>query len=343
MLARHAESLFWMGRYMERAEDTARMLDVTYHGLLESPPDEATRSWLDLLSVLNLDQGFAERHTEVTAAIVSEFLVLDEKNPGAIVSSVGRARENARSVRELISTELWEAVNMFWLELLARNLRVDLEQQPYELYGLVKRRCQTVNGVAAETMPRDDGWRFLMLGWMLERTEMTCRLLNVRYGELAGATDLGGFHVLVGALKSASASEAYRKAYGAAMDPGRVVEFLLLSRTFPRAFCIASARPSAIWEGSLQVSRSRGPSASSVASGPSSSSVTSTSSSATASSRISTVCRRRCVRLPRRSASSTSETCSSTSIRSSSDNGSKGADACDSTSAIARGSSTTPR
>ncbi len=198
MLARHAESLFWMGRYMERAEDTARMLDVTYHGLLESPPEEASRSWLDLLSVLNVDQGFAKRHTEVTAAIVSEFLVLDEKNPGAIVSSVGRARENARSVRELISTELWEAVNMFWLELLARNLRADLEQQPYELYGLVKRRCQTVNGVAAETMPRDDGWRFLMLGWMLERTEMTCRLLNVRYGELAGATDLAGFHVLVG-------------------------------------------------------------------------------------------------------------------------------------------------
>ncbi|HMK10482.1 MAG TPA: alpha-E domain-containing protein, partial [Acidimicrobiales bacterium] len=190
MLARHAESLFWMGRYMERAEDTARMLDVTYHGLLESPPEEATRAWLDLLAVLSLDQAFAERHDEITAGLVSEFLVLDDKNPGAIVSAVGRARENARSVRELISTELWEAVNTFWLELLARNLRADIEEQPYELYGLVKRRCQMVNGVTSETMPRDDGWRFLMLGWMLERAEMTCRLLNVRYGELASATDL---------------------------------------------------------------------------------------------------------------------------------------------------------
>ena len=243
MLARHAESLFWMGRYMERAEDTARMLDVTYHGLLESPPEEATRSWLDLLSVLNLDQVFAERNDEASAGLVSEFLVLDDKNAGAIVSAVGRARENARSVRELISTELWEAVNTFWLELLARNLRADLEEQPYELYGLVKRRCQMVNGVAAETMSRDDGWRFLMLGWMLERAEMTCRLLNVRYGELAGVTDLAGFHLLSGVLKSASASEAYRKTYGAAMDPTHVVEFLLLSRTFPRSvlYCLRQA------------------------------------------------------------------------------------------------------
>ncbi len=92
MLARHAESLFWMGRYMERAEDTARMLDVTYHGLLESPPEEATRSWLDLLSVLNLDQVFAERNDEASAGLVSEFLVLDDKNAGAIVSAVGHAR-----------------------------------------------------------------------------------------------------------------------------------------------------------------------------------------------------------------------------------------------------------
>jgi uncharacterized alpha-E superfamily protein len=243
MLARHAESLFWMGRYMERAEDTSRMLDVTYHGLLESPPEEATRAWLDLLSVLNLEHTFGERHHEVTAGLVSEFLVLDEKNSGAIVGAIAHARENARSVRELISTELWEAVNTFWLELLARNLRADIEEQPYELYGLVRRRCQMVNGVASETMSRDDGWRFLMLGWMLERAEMSCRLLNVRYGELSGATDLAGFHLLVGVLKSASASEAYRKTYGAAMDPARVVEFLLLSRTFPRSvlYCLRQA------------------------------------------------------------------------------------------------------
>jgi len=243
MLARHAESLFWCGRYLERAEDTARMLDVTYHGLLESPPHEARRSWLDLLVVLNLDAGFLERNLALDAATVSEFLVLDQDNPGAIVAVVGRARENARSVRELVSTEFWEAVNSFYLELQARDLRNDLAQQPYELHGLVKRRCQTVAGVAAETMPRDDGWRFLMLGWMLERAEMTCRLLNVRYGELASVAEVDRFHVLHGVLKSASSSEAFRKVYGASMDPAHLVEFLLLGRTIPRSvlYCLRQA------------------------------------------------------------------------------------------------------
>jgi uncharacterized alpha-E superfamily protein len=243
MLARHAESLFWCGRYLERAEDTARMLDVTYHGLLESPPEQAERAWRDLLAVLNLDMVFAETGLPHSSRAVSDYLVLDPANAGAIVAAVARARENARSVRELIPTELWEAVNTFYLELQARDLQHDLNQQPYELYGLVKRRCQTVAGVAAETMPRDDGWRFLALGRMLERAEMTCRLLNVRYGELQDVPTLDRFHVLVGVLKSASAAEAYRKAYGASMDPANIVEFLLLSPTFPRSllYCLQQA------------------------------------------------------------------------------------------------------
>lgn len=249
MLARHAESLFWTGRYIERAEDTARMLDVTYHGLLEAAPSEAERAWCDLLAVLRLDAAFFALGRDVNATNVGEFLVLDETNPGSIVAAVAQARDNARSVRELISTELWEALNMFHLELRARNLRVDLEYQPYELYGMVKRRCQTVAGVASETMPRDDGWRFLTVGWMLERAEMTCRLLDVRYSQLAGAEELPAsdgtveFHHWLSTLKSASASEAYRKVYRSSMDPADVVDFLLLSSTFPRSvlFCLRSA------------------------------------------------------------------------------------------------------
>ena len=235
MLARHAESLFWAGRYLERAEDTARMLDVTYHGLLESPSAEAERAWTDLLEVLNLAEDFVGTGRRLDASDVSDYLVLDEANPSAIVNAVARARENARGVRELISTELWEALNTFFLELRARNLRADIVEQPYELYGLVKRRCQTVTGVASETMPRDDGWRFLTIGRLLERAEMTCRLLNVRYAELAAASALGAFHVLVSILKSASASEAYRKVHGASMNPVDVVDYLLLARNFPRS------------------------------------------------------------------------------------------------------------
>ncbi len=222
------------------------MLDVTYHGLLESPPEEATRAWLDLLSAVNLEQAFGERHHEVTAGLVSEFLVLDPKNSGSIVGAVEQARENARTVREQLSTELWEAVNTFCLELLARNLRADLEEQPYELYGLVRRQCQMVNGVAAETMARDDGWRFLMLGWILERAEMSCRLLNVRYRELSGATDLRG-------STSSSVCSSPRRPPRRIARPTAprwtrldVVEFLLLSRDLPpERPLLACARPSA--------------------------------------------------------------------------------------------------
>ncbi len=243
MLARHAESLFWAGRQIERAESTARMLDVTYHGLLEAMPWEAKRSWMDLLKVLWLDRPFAQLERGVRAGTVSEFLVFDADNPGAIVSCVGQARDNARAARELISSELWEAVNTFHLELRARNLRAEVEVRPHELYGFVKRSCQTIAGVAGETMPRDDGWRFLMLGWMLERAEMTCRLLDVRYSQLVTAGATGGFHHWLQTLKSASGSEAFRRRYRASMDPADVVEFLLLSRTFPRSvlFSLRSA------------------------------------------------------------------------------------------------------
>lgn len=242
MLARLAENLFWAGRYIERAEDTALLLDVTYHGLLESAPDEAGVAWLGLLEVLHLQDTFADHHAEATDSAVTDFLVLDRSHAGSITSSVDHVRENARSVRELMSTELWEAINTFALELHARDLRADLDQQPHELYGLVKLRCQTIYGVASETMPRDDGWRFMMLGRMLERAEMTCRLLNVRYAQLT-ATPHAGFHDWVGVLKCASAFEAYRKSHKATMEPSRVVEFLLLDPNFPRSvlFCLRAA------------------------------------------------------------------------------------------------------
>ena len=237
MLARHAENLFWTGRYIERAEDTARLLDVTYHALLESTPFEARRTWRDLLSVLSLEPAFAATGRELTASGVSEFLVLDADQPGSIVNSVTYARENIRSLRELVSTEVWEAINGFHLELQARDLLADLEH-PHTLYALVKRRCQYLAGVAAETLARDDGWRFLQIGWMLERAEMTCRLLDVRYA-LEPLSE-GGYHHWLGMLKSASAAEAFRRAHQTSVEPTDVLEFLLLARNLPRSllFCL---------------------------------------------------------------------------------------------------------
>jgi uncharacterized alpha-E superfamily protein len=240
MLARDAESLFWAGRYLERAESTARLLDVTYHSLLESTPAEEHQAWLDVLTAVRLDHAYAETSRPVTASAVSEYLVTDADNPGSILAAVERARENARTVREQLSTELWESLNSFGLQMRARDLRADLEFQPHELYGMVRRQCQTVAGVAAETMARDEGWRFFVLGWNLERAEMACRLLSVRHRQLSPTS----FHQWTATLRSASGLEAYRRAYRASMDPVDVVEFLLLSRTFPRSvlFSLRTAR-----------------------------------------------------------------------------------------------------
>jgi uncharacterized alpha-E superfamily protein len=257
MLARLAENLFWMGRYLERAEGTARMVDVTYHTLLESPPEEVAETWSELLEVLHLLDLYGQRPLEPLAVVA--FLVLDRGNPGSVTSAVTRARENARSVRELVSTELWEVVNDLHLTLVARDLQRDVEHQPWELLALVRRSCLTVYGVASETMPRDEAWRFLALGRMLERAAMSCRLLEVRFEhleapsrrlvgdpgrELPRGADRADFHHWVALLKSASAFEPYRRRYRSSMDPADVTEFLLLAPDLPRsvAFCLASAR-----------------------------------------------------------------------------------------------------
>jgi uncharacterized alpha-E superfamily protein len=235
MLSRHAESLFWSGRYVERASDTARMLDVTYHALLESPHAEAQRSWREVLQVLKLDGQFRDVSDHVSARTVTRFLVVDDTNAGAILPSIARARENARSVRELISTELWESINTFFLELRGRDLDLEIQHQPYEVYRFVKRRCQEVAGTALETMPHDDGWRFLMLGWMLERAAVMTRLIDVRTKRYTDGGDELDFYAAVELLKSASALEAFRKTYPGAMTLANVVGFLLLSPTFPRS------------------------------------------------------------------------------------------------------------
>jgi uncharacterized alpha-E superfamily protein len=258
MLARLAENLFWAGRYVERAEDTARMVDVTYHTLLESPYGEVAQAWEQLLEVLSLRTAFGDGPLEQDRIV--RFLVLDRDNPGSITASVAKARENARSVRELVSTELWESVNDLHLALGARDLSSDLADQPHELFALVRRASMTIYGVASETMPRDEGWRFMALGRLLERAEMTCRLIDVRYGQLeamagpsrrlapdgadlAMGADRTDFHHWVAVLKSASAFEAYRRRYRSSMDPADVVEFLLLEPDLPRSvlFCLTGA------------------------------------------------------------------------------------------------------
>ncbi len=243
MLARHAEDLFWTGRYLERAEDTARLLDVTYHGLLEGGATEAGMAWQGVLEALSLAHLFRARHKQATVDAVEAFLVLDRSHSSSIAAAITRARENARNVREYLSTELWDALNSTYLELQGEDRADELAAHPHEFYRRVRSRCQLVAGAAAETMPRLDAWRFLMLGRLVERAEMTCRLLRVPAPQPLGDEHQDEIHYWMVMLNAVSALEAYAREFGAEITPARVLEMLVLSPDFPRSvlFCLRGA------------------------------------------------------------------------------------------------------
>ncbi|MGI8794512.1 MAG: alpha-E domain-containing protein [Acidimicrobiales bacterium] len=243
MLSRHAEDLYWLGRHLERAADTARMLDVTFHALLESPPAEAAHVWHRLLETLHLATAFKAEHDTANDQTVPAFLVTDASNEGSIISAVWRARENARGVRELLSTELWEAVNSFWLEIDGLDVDRELAVQPYSLLRLVRRRCQEVAGAALDTMSHDDGWRFLSLGSMIERAEVGVRLLRVRFQAEDDEPVEFDYNEAVELLKCASGLEAFRRTHPGAPTTANLLSFLLLAPTFPRSvlYSVAAA------------------------------------------------------------------------------------------------------
>jgi uncharacterized alpha-E superfamily protein len=225
MLSRIAESLFWIGRYVERAEDTARILDVQFHRLLEDPwidEDAACRGLLDVMGVP------IPKTDHLGALEVCEQLAYNPTSPCSIVGALSAARDNARGAREAISSEMWECLNATWYALpeqvaAARNVG------PHGLFRFVKERVSIMGGLSSSTLSRDDGWRFLVLGGSLERVDMTARLLSARWGDAAGSPGW------VTTLRCCSAHEAYLRTYRRAVDASLVAEFLLLDRLFPRS------------------------------------------------------------------------------------------------------------
>lgn len=245
MLARLAENLFWSGRYLARAEETARLVDVTYHRLLESPPTEVAETWEQLLEQLHVrelylrEQGAGE-FMAIRPAEVLRFLVLEESNPSSVVASMSRVRENARSVRELISAEMWHAVNELYLRLGARDLEAELTDRPFDVFRTVVRGCQTITGVARETMPRDEAYLFLTVGQTLERAQLTARLVDVRYEQLR--TGDAPHQQRVALLRSIGTLESFRRRFGASTDPHDLLRLLLLDERHPRSVLFALNR-----------------------------------------------------------------------------------------------------
>jgi uncharacterized alpha-E superfamily protein len=225
MLARNAESLYWIGRYVERADDTARILDVSVHQLLEDATADTDAAARTLLEVLGVDPPEGET---LDAWSLTELVGYSTEHAGSIVSSVSSARENARGAREVVSSEMWECLNVTWNALPERQ-RYARWGGPHAFFSYVEDRAAMFSGLAASTMSRDDSWRFLLLGRSVERVDMVVRLLMSRVSDRMSSP--GWLTV----LRSAGAQDTYLRTYRGALDAARVVQFLLLDRLFPRS------------------------------------------------------------------------------------------------------------
>jgi uncharacterized alpha-E superfamily protein len=246
MLSRTADHLFWMARYMERAENTARMLDVNYQtSLLPQSSDAAEQGWRGLLSISELTWAFSQKYQEVTAHNIMDFMVRDAGNPSSIVSCLRAARENARAVRGALTTEVWETQNQTWLEFNRVLQDEGFERDPSTLFEWVKFRSHLSRGVTVGTMLQDEALHFLRIGTFLERADNTARLLDVKFQALAGGDYFGpgaakegqevDFYHWSAILRSVSGFEIYRKVYRNVIRPEKVAELLILRPDMPRS------------------------------------------------------------------------------------------------------------
>jgi uncharacterized alpha-E superfamily protein len=244
MLSRTADHLFWMSRYTERAENTARMLDVNYQtSLLPQSDAVALLGWQGLLSISELLPSYTKLHGDVKPREVMDFMVKDESNPSSIVSCLSAARENARAVRGTLTTEVWETQNQTWLEVKRMIRSGEFEQDPGQFFEWVKFRSHLSRGVTVGTMLMDEALHFMRLGTFLERADNTARLVDVKFHAVQSQSfEMGGdkdqdfdFYHWSAILRSVSGFEVYRKVYRDVIRPERVAELLILRADMPRS------------------------------------------------------------------------------------------------------------
>jgi len=244
MLSRVAESIYWINRYVERAENVARFVHVNLHLELDVPVlDDASNAlasaqWQPLIWTTGDEKIFVANYPEFSRENVIKFLTFDDNNPNSILSCVTRARENARQVRGCIDLEAWEHLNRFYHMLGSADARRRAAESPYDFYSEIRQASYLFEGIAEATMSRGEEWHFLKLGRYLERADQTSRILDVKYFILLpDPADVGSVvdDLLWGALlRSVSGYEMFRRRHGRIL-PDKVVEFLVLDREFPRA------------------------------------------------------------------------------------------------------------
>jgi uncharacterized alpha-E superfamily protein len=250
MLSRVADALYWMSRYLERAEHIARLLDVCFHQELDlhgvvAGPQEL--QWTSLAAILQQQIPERTRSTLAPRVTISQWLTFDLENPDSILSCVARARANARSVRGSINAQVWRELNKLYLLLIDPVFMSDAGESPHEYYQAVERGSCLFHGIFDATLNHDEGWQFIQLGKYLERAEKTLRILDIQYQllqDLDNPTDLPLANLLWGAvLHDCRAYEGYQRIYVGRIEAERVVEFLLLHPEFPRSvrFCLEGA------------------------------------------------------------------------------------------------------
>jgi uncharacterized alpha-E superfamily protein len=248
VLSRVADSVYWLSRYIERAENIARFIDVNLRLALDLPP--GTGEQWEPLVLITADLPLFNQHYGVpNRAAVIEFLTFEEENPNSISRCLAASRDNARSVREAISSEVWEQINRFYHLFRTASFRSLVSSDPYTFFSRIRQECLLFAGIVDATMSHDEGWHFARLGRQLERADKTSRMLDVKYFLLLPAVSDVGTPLddleWSALLRSASALEAFRKRYGR-ISPKRVAEFLLLDRDFPRSIrhCLLEAQES---------------------------------------------------------------------------------------------------
>jgi uncharacterized alpha-E superfamily protein len=236
LLARFAESLFWLARYVERVENLARILDVNETFAREA---HGGTDWLPVLQMNTDEERFLQGGRRATAAEVLAFYVLEQENPTSIIAALKQARENARALRHIISTEMWLQLNVFHNEIAALKRRDIALSRLSRLCARIKEACQTHAGITEGTFYRDEGWCFYQIGKSLERADQTSRLLDIKYrrlvsaeGELGSSIDLSQWNAL---LRSVAGYQAFRRSHPRDLAPVDVAAFLIHEQSFPRS------------------------------------------------------------------------------------------------------------
>jgi uncharacterized alpha-E superfamily protein len=250
MLSRDADSMYWMSRYVERAEHVARLLLVNSHLLMdvgELAPTLQQRQWQSVLTVFRLDAAPLGTETAGLGARVAQYMVFDRENPNSLYNCLTRARENSRAIRENISAEMWECLNTLYWSIRADDTRARFEESPDDFYRQLLVSSMLFQGLTDNTLPHDQGWQFTQLGKYLERVDVTCRIIETKFSILRSADNLmaGAMRNIqwMAVLRSCCSIEGYRRQHVGDMDPLKVASFLILEQTFPRSirFCVEKA------------------------------------------------------------------------------------------------------